>query len=517
MHSADDILKSFNKANVKRKNWEALWQDCYDYSLPQREDFYHSNAQQNKGENRMEKIFDETALNALPEFASRMLSGLVPPFDKFIKLRAGQFVSSADREAVNNGLSRVGEALEIYLKNSNFNQEIYEAILEVAVGTGTILFEEGTRANKPFKFTAVPLTRLWLEKDAFDRVGKVFYRPHTCARDLSARYADLPKEAADLAEKEPDKEVEVIDCTYWDEAREEEDVYIRKVMLKDTMEILMEEEYVGEGSNPWIVFRWSKSAGEVYGRGPLLQVLPAIKTANLVKQLLLENADITVTGIWQAEDDGVLNPDTVLLEPGAIIPKAPGSRGLEALQSASNPDLSQFILGDMQFNIRKGLYNEQLGRPDKTPMTATEVAERMADLSRQIGAPISRILAEGMRPLIRRALYILRKQGYIDQIMIGEDAVEIQFESPLAQAQRFERIANRQRFIADAQGMFGPEITLLLTKPLEYLRNQARDYDIEEDSLNTLAEARKVQKQIQAAAQQTLAAQGGQPGSAEQS
>lgn len=511
MHNPDDILKSFNNAKTKRKNWEALWQDCYDYSLPHREDFYHSNKQQNRGENRMEKIFDETALNALPEFASRMLSGLVPPFDKFIKLKAGQFVPVKDRESINNGLSVVGETLELYLKNSNFNQEMYEAVLEVAVGTGTMLFEEGTRSNKPFKFTAVPLTRLWLDKDAYDRVGKVYYKPHTRACDLEPRYGDLPKEAAMLADKDPDKEVEIIDCTYWDASREEEDVYVRKVLLKDTMEIVMEEEYVGEGANPWIIFRWSKSAGEVYGRGPLLQVLPAIKTANLVKQLLLENADITVTGMWQAEDDGVLNPDTVLLEPGVIIPKAPGSKGLEALRSASNPDLSQFILGDMQFNIRKGLYNEQLGRPDKTPMTATEVAERMADLSRQIGAPISRILAEGMRPLIRRALYILRKQGYIDPIMIGEDAIDVQFESPLAQAQRFERIANRQRFMADAQGMFGPEVAMLVAKPLEYLRNQARDYDIEEDSLNTLAEAKKIQQSLQEAAQAAIAQQGPPP------
>ena len=41
----------------------------------------------------------------------------------------------------------------------------------------------------------------------------------------------------------------------------------------------------------------------------------------------------------------------------------------------------------MRTNIKKALYNDMLGvANEKTPMTATEVAERMADLSRQIGA-----------------------------------------------------------------------------------------------------------------------------------
>ncbi|MGB0405500.1 MAG: portal protein, partial [Fusobacterium sp.] len=35
------------------------------------------------------------------------------------------------------------------------------------------------------------------------------------------------------------------------------------------------------GSNPFIAFRWSKASGEVYGRGPLINALAAIKTCNI--------------------------------------------------------------------------------------------------------------------------------------------------------------------------------------------------------------------------------------------
>ena len=36
----------------------------------------------------------------------------------------------------------------------------------------------------------------------------------------------------------------------------------------------------------------------------------------------------------------------------------------------------------MRLNIKRALYNDMLGDPNRTPATATEIAERMADLSR---------------------------------------------------------------------------------------------------------------------------------------
>ena len=75
-------------------------------------------------------------------------------------------------------------------------------------------------------------------------------------------------------------------------------------------------------SSPFISFRWLKGAGEVYGRSPVMTVLPDIKTVNKVVELVLKNASISVTGIWQADDDGVLNPANIQLVPGSIIPES---------------------------------------------------------------------------------------------------------------------------------------------------------------------------------------------------
>ena len=95
-----------------------------------------------------------------------------------------------------------------------------------------------------------------------------------------------------------------------------------------TKTYIKEQQFKGVGSNPYVCFRWSKCAGEVYGRGPLINALSAIKTTNLTIQLILENAQMAISGIYQMDDDGIINPDTINLVPGTIIPKSPQSGGI---------------------------------------------------------------------------------------------------------------------------------------------------------------------------------------------
>lgn len=113
-------------------------------------------------------------------------------------------------------------------------------------------------------------------------------------------------------------------------------------------------------SSPFINFRWLKSPGESYGRSPVMKTLPDIKTANKVVELILKNASISVTGIWQADDDGVLNPANIELKPGTIIPKAVGSQGLRPLEMPGRFDVSELVLSDLRSRIRHSMLTDRL-------------------------------------------------------------------------------------------------------------------------------------------------------------
>ena len=185
-------------------------------------------------------------------------------------------------------------------------------------------------------------------------------------------------------------------------------------------------------TNPYIIFRWAVASGEQYGRGPVLRALPDIKTANKVVELVLKNATIAVSGIWQADDDGVINLSNINLTPGAIIPKAVGSSGLTPLASGANFDVSQIVLKDLRERIRHALLADRLGLLSEKEMTATEIMARNADMMRILGATYGRLLHEFIRPLVERGLQILARRGVIDKISLHSDA-ELKYIAPIAQ------------------------------------------------------------------------------------
>ena len=79
MHKeAKDFLDKYEKAKTHRENFVPLFEECYEYSMPQRESFYTESV----GQRRDEKIFDESAVDGEQEFASRLQAGLVPNFDR---------------------------------------------------------------------------------------------------------------------------------------------------------------------------------------------------------------------------------------------------------------------------------------------------------------------------------------------------------------------------------------------------------------------------------------------------
>jgi len=298
------------------------------------------------------------------------------------------------------------------------------------------------------------------------------------------------------------KKCTIIDGVYqvYDEPNVEK--FKHCVILLDKKIIILEEEFDGVGANPYVCFRWNKASGEVYGRGPIFNAMSAIKTTNLTIQLILENAQMAISGIYQVEDDGIVNPDNIQLVPGSLIPIAPNSKGLQPINTAGRFDVAQLVLEDMRANIKKALYMETLGRPEGTPMTATEVAERMADLSRQIGSSFGRLQSEFVIPVLRRVIRILKDQGRIELPVINGREVKVQAISPLARSQYQQDISDINRFHEIIATTFGPQVLNLIVKQDEVAKHIGKLMNIPEKLLRDSTEQEALAQEVQGMAQQ---------------
>jgi hypothetical protein len=217
--------------------------------------------------------------------------------------------------------------------------------------------------------------------------------------------------------------------------------------------------------HPWVVFQWMKVAGESQARGPALYVLPDIKTLNKTKELILKNASLAVSGVWTAVDDGVINPDTVEIVPGAVI-GVESAGNLQALQFGGRFDVAQMVVQDLQMGIKRALFDNQLPSDTGPVRSPTEILARVKELQEEIGAPFGRVVNTFLRPMLQRCLNILARKGMIDvpldpktgrpTLKIDGMSVKLEVTSPLARLQSATDVDRVVNWLQISQ-LAGPE------------------------------------------------------------
>lgn len=488
------VMDRYKKAKSRWMSWSDLWEEIYDYVLPHRESFF----QESQAARRTENIYDETAVVGLPKFASRLQLGFFPPNGRAFRLQPGpEFPKEAMGTGLQEELDKITDLLHEGLRNSNFNAEMHEGLQDLGIGTMNLLCEEG-RFQGDLHFSSVPPTNLALLPGRMDGVSDWFrWNDYMDITEVKHRYPKAKYSDKMLAEqkKNPKRKTKIIEATIYDEQDRFKDEYTYYLISETDNAILIKDKLRGRGSTPWITTRWSKSGFEVWGRGPVLQAMPAIKTLNLTVQLILENAEMAIAGSYVYDDDGVFNPDNITIQPGTFIPRSPGS-AIESLQSAGRFDVAQLVIDDMRRNVRKALFIDELDtRPNaRTPLSATEVSERLADVARDMGAVAGRMQKEFLQPLVERLIYIYTKQGLLDIPKVDGRELRIVPVSPLLRAQDQQDVSDFVRFQQTVASTFGPEITPVLYNQEMVIKFLAQKFGIKEE---LLAEQSQVENNVQ--------------------
>ena len=456
MHlKAREVLDRSNKAFARKEQWRTIYEDCYRYALPQRNlyDGYYEGTV--PGQNKMNMVFDSTAIHSTQRFANRIQSGLFPPYKKWCRLEPGNDIP-ADRKA------EVQQALDLYLdkmftllRQSNFDLAMGEFLLDLCVGTAVMLIQPGDDIN-PIQFTPVPQYLIALEEGPNGTVDNVYRKYKVRAEALPRQYPDiqLNDQLQRLIENKPQEMVELIEAVILDPERKDYCYHIIHEKTKDELVFRRMD------TTPWIVARYMKIPGEVFGRGPLVSALPDVKTLNKTLELLLKNASIACAGVYTAADDGVINPSNIRITPGSIIPVArnggPQGASLAPLPRSGDFNVSQIVINDLRVNIKKTLLDDTLPPDNMSARSATEIVERMKELSQNLGAAFGRLITETMVPIITRVLFIMDEKGLI-QLPLKVNGLEVKVVpvSPLAKAQNLEEINEVMQFFQIANSL-GP-------------------------------------------------------------
>lgn len=471
---ADEILREFSFLSGNRGTWEAHWEEIAQRVFPAyagafvgsaastintpSAGFSGANGGQVPGAKRTFNLFDSTAPIALTRFAAAMESMLTPRSNKWHRIVPGEPALNRDRQVrlwmddVNNLLFKYR-----YSPTANFQSQVHQNYMGLgAFGTGALFIDEYD-LGPGLRYRVIHLGEIYFLENHQGVVDKAMRRFSYTARQAIQKWGKdaLPEEVVKAAESNPERGFYFIHCVkprndYDPTRRDKKGMRWSSHYVSVTGRKLLSEG--GYMTFPYAISRYTQAPGEVYGRSPAMDALPAIKTLNEEKKTVLKQGHRAVDPIILAHDDGVL--DSFSLKPGAINYGGVDAQGRQLVHTlpVGNIAIAKDLMDLERATINDAFLVTLFQILTETPqMTATEVLERVREKGAMLSPTMGRQQSEMLGPMIERELDLLSRQGLLPPMppALREAGGEfnIEYDSPLSRAQKAEEASGLMRTV----------------------------------------------------------------------
>lgn len=458
---AREVVQDFNVRSGARGVWESYWDEIAELVDPNMRDAFRFGDHRTKGERLTDRQMTSVPTTALSRFSAILDSLLTPRNQTWHRLIASDESLMRDQqvrlyfEQLNRRLFKLR-----YAPTANFslnNQLVYRGL--GAFGTSA-MFIDKLSAGRGLRYKAIHVGQMYPKENHQGLIDDIIRRETFTASSLVKvdRWRDaLPdkvKEAASDPHRASSEYVVLhrvrprdnIDYEALDEtALPWESVYV----LKDGDGAVVLETG-GFRSFPYAPTRYDQSPNETYGRSPAMQALPAIKSLNVEKRVLLTQGHRAMNPVILTADDGSIQ--NVSLRPGAIVPGSMNSDGKRLLDilPAGNHEIGKDMMDDDKAEIADAFLVQLFQILTDTPrMTATEVLERTREKGMLLAPTVGRQQSEYLGPMITRELEVMHQLGELPDLppalVEANGEYDIQYDSPLSRVARAEEAAGFNR------------------------------------------------------------------------
>ncbi len=444
----------YGRLLTARSPWEAMWQDLANYLTPNKSLIV---TKRSPGSKTTDLVFDGTGERSLRRLAANMHGSLTSASLKWfsLKMRDNNLNSyKTTRLYLEDTVNRMLNTFN----QSNFGSEGQELYIDLGgFGTGSLFTEEVEPERSGvfggIRVTALPMGGYVIDEDPYGRVDVLMRSITLTARNLLARFPDaqFPDDIKRRADEPKDTSYEVIHAIY---PREEgidslkadatelkyASVYF---LLKD--KLLLKESGFHEFPAP--TPRWSKIAGEKWGRGPGHLALPDVKTLNRLVELSLKACAKAVDPPLMVSHDGVMG-GVVRLNPTGITYVKDVEKSIAPIPLGTKWEVVKMEVQQLQQSIRESFNVDNLTLKDRPQMTAEEVRARIEQMQKDIGPTLGRIETEFLNPLIARVFNMMFRakallpppQEILNAMAQNAGDIDIVFTGQMAKNQRIGEV-----------------------------------------------------------------------------
>jgi len=447
------LLKRYDRLKSDRVNWDQMWEELATFLMPGKIDFISKST---KGTKRASEVYDSTAIHALQILSASLHGSLTSPSTKWFGLRFREDELNEDKDA-KDWLENCSKGIFQEFGKSNFSTEVAEAYQDLAgFGTAAFMFDVKTKESQfdGFNFRACHLAEVVVSESEEGQIDTVFRKLKLTARQAHQKFGDdAGDKALKALEQDPDKEFEYIQAVFPRELKGEPALVAPPNMRPFACYFIsVADKKICKESGyyelPYMVPRWGKTTGDVYGFGPGCVARPDIKTLNEARKLAMKAWEKSIDPPLKAMQNGILGK--IDMRPSSVT-YVRDMNGLQPIVNQTNWNADQLMLNDVRGSVRRIFFSDQLELNDGPQMTATEVQVRYELMQRLLGPTLGRLQSEFLNPIVERAFYSMLRGNALPPMpevlqQAGGD-LDIEYVGPLARSQKMDEVTSIQRAV----------------------------------------------------------------------
>ena len=443
----EQLKSEFGALQDQRHNWESMWQDIGELTIPARADF---NTHRAKGENRRSRIFDSTPVRSLTRFASGLHNMLVPSTIPWFIISTQNREASRDRD-ISLWLEQAQLSIQDNFNrpSTNFHPAIHEYMQDLgAFGTGVMMILD--RPGEGPYYLTIPLYDCYLAINDLGRVDTLYRLYEHTAKELLDAFGPEPLPESVLGALEKNNAFKRFECINVIKPTKHINLPVPLQMPYVSIFWLRSENKIlsirGFNEQPFICSRWDRNSMETYGRGPGNEALSDIRMLNEMEKTFLKALQKAVDPPLMVPDDGFISP--IRTTPGGINYFRAGMTKDDRIVPMPTPqriDYAEAKMAKVRQSIQQSFYLDMLELPGPTAedgdvmrFTATEIAARQRDRLSILGPIVSRQEIEMRGPMIERTMSVLSRGGLLPPPppALLQQNMKLEYQNPVSVAMR---------------------------------------------------------------------------------
>lgn len=513
----DMVIALFEQLNQFRVNFASQWEETAELIYPNsRNTFYRWNVNF-PGQKKTDRQVDASGMLALNRFSAILDSLLTPRNMQWHTLAPDNEYVAKDR-ATKLWFTDVTRILfkQRYLAMANFvgqNMQNWKSL--GAFGNAGMFIDQlqGYRGEplRGMRYKSIPIGELFVRENHQGVVDGFVRAFRLTGRQAYQRWGKkCPEALVNAMNKQSEQLYDFFHCvvpnTEYDPLRLDNrgKLFASYYVSVEGKALLSEGGY---NSFPLCFARYDQAPWEVYGRGPAMDVLPALKTLNAEKRMFLKQGHRAADPVLLTNDDGLI--DGISLRPGALNKGGVDDQGREMVK----------VLPTGKIEVTKEMMDEERGlvndsflitlfqiMTEKNDMTATEVVERINEKGILLAPTVGRQQSEYLGPMIEREMDLLSGLGMLPpmppRLREAKGEYHVVYTSPLAKSQRAQEAAGFLRTVESALSVAGQMQDPSVLYPFAFDRAFPAIAEIQNTPPDWMSSDEEVAQKKQAAAQQ---------------